>query len=438
MKKNLKFIFLVICISLLTSCGEQYVMLDVYNDIAVDNKVTLRFISQWAGADVRGQVLKKALDEFTLLNPEISIVNESMSGQDFLTKLKIDFASGNDPDVFGLWPGANMLSFIEASKVADLTQTLEQDLEWKGSFDKSTWYYVTENGRTYGIPFEIIYQTMFINRDLFEQYNIKVPENFTGLLKAVSDFRRNGVIPIAYNAQLEGGYFYQNIIASLGGRMESQQPFKAGNVNDCFLEASDYMKELYKLGAFPENSFSLSGREMNNLFFEKKAAMIVQRSEFIGELTKYAVENAEMIPFPYIESGKADKTSLIYGLGSGTFFVSQNAWDDPMKRKAATKLLKFITSEEISNLFISETQMLPAVKSEYPDAYYGGFMRHGRELIDITKELIIPPDNSFDKSVWDNIIINDLPYVLEDKTDAEALWREAAAAVSAQKINGKR
>lgn len=426
MKKGLKILtILTSALLLLTACREEYSVILLEQKTPENQTVNLRFMSQWAGADVKGQLLKKVLSDFMQENQNINVVNESMSGEEFLLKLKIDFASGNEPDVFGLWPGENMLTLIASDKVADLTQTLGQDSEWKNAFDKSTWRHVTENGRIYGIPFEIIYQSMFVNRDLFRQYHVKIPTNFTELKEAVTAFSAVGITPIAYNAEAEGGYLYQNMIASLGGRMESQIPFKGESVNECFLHASDYMQELYSLGAFPENLFHLNTREMNQLFLENKAAMIVQRSDFIGEIAQGSDADIDMIPFPYIEDGKADQTALLYGLGSGTFLVSRRAWEEAPKREASVKLLKHLTSPEVSNLFIRETHMLPAIKSNYPDEYYTGLMRRGRELIDASKEFIAPPDSFFDLSVWNDVIIAELPYVLENNRSAEELWKKA-------------
>lgn len=438
-----------------TSCNslDQYKILHLEDEKVSNNKVTLRFISPWAGTDVKADALKRVLEMFMENNPNIEVINESMSGEDFLVKLKTDFVSGNDPDVFGIWPGSNMMSLIKAGKVADLTPLLDNDSEWKKSFDKSVWYYVTVDNKTYGLPLEIIYQCLFINKDMFEAYHVKVPENFNELKQAVVSFRSQGVIPIAYNAESEGNLIYQNIIASLGGRIEVEQPFKNGKVNDCYLQAADYMKELYELGAFPANAFNLDNKSRDDLFLNKQAAMIVQGSEFIGEVNKQwtTIEQnsmtsdkdnntvgdkqitVDMIPFPSIEGGKADPTALIYGLGSGTFFMSQAAWSDDVRKEASIKLLQFLTSKESATLFVERTRMLSSVKIPPPNVYYSGLMRRGSELIDNTKELIAPPDSFFDRSIWESTVVDQLPYVLEGKQDSQKIWEEVLKSYNANK-----
>ena len=140
------------------------------------DKVTLRFISSWGGVDSKAETLQEMLARFTCSNPDIEIINESLFGEDFLPKIKTDFASGNNPDVFGIWPGSDIRALIQAGKVADLTGLMEENSEWKSSFKSSMFKYTTYDGRLYGLPFEIIFEVMFINRDLLK-YDVPVPSH---------------------------------------------------------------------------------------------------------------------------------------------------------------------------------------------------------------------------------------------------------------------
>ena len=48
-----------------------------------NSKITLRFISSWGGVDSKAETLKQVLSEFENKNPGITIVNESLFGEDF-------------------------------------------------------------------------------------------------------------------------------------------------------------------------------------------------------------------------------------------------------------------------------------------------------------------------------------------------------------------
>lgn len=162
-------------------------------------KTVLRYISSWGGVDSKAETLKSVLSRFELDNPDITVSNESLFGEDFLPKIKTDFASGNDPDVFGLWPGSDINALVKAGKVADLTGLLRDDPEWKRSFDTDMWDYTTHNTRIYGLPVEVIFECMFINKDLFQKYKVPVPQDFEELKSAVLSFKKKNVVPIAFN-----------------------------------------------------------------------------------------------------------------------------------------------------------------------------------------------------------------------------------------------
>ena len=252
-KSVITCLIMAILVMILVSCKsvDRIKPVSLADETEVSSKINLRFISSWGGVDTKSDPLQQVLNGFMEDNPDIEVINESMYGEDFLHKLKTDFASGYNPDVFGLWPGSDIRALVKAGKVADITYLLEEDKEWKDTFGESEWQFTTYDDRIYGLPLEIIYECLFINRDMFVKYNVKVPRTYGDLKQAVIDFRKNGVIPIAYNSTAEGTYLYQNIVARLGGRENVENPFINGSPNKCYVEAMEYVKELYQMEAFP-------------------------------------------------------------------------------------------------------------------------------------------------------------------------------------------
>lgn len=389
-------------------------------------KIKLRFISSWAGTDNKAGKLEELLKKFQIDNPDIEVVNESMNGDEFLFTLKTDFAEGNDPDVFGLWPGSDIKKLIKAGKVADLTEALMTDMKWYESFGKEIWAYDTFNGKIYGLPSEIIYEGLFINRDIFQKYNVKVPTNYDELKNAVITFKKNGIIPIAYNSMTEGTYLYQNIVMKLAGKNCAEDSFTNGKLDKSFKEAMDYVSELYNMGAFPDNAFTIDNNTRNSLFFNKKAAMIVQGSWFIGQGgVDSNDESVEIVPFPAFKTGNADPSALIYGIGNGNFHISSEAWKDKEKRDACLKLLKALTSEETSKYLSNETGYISNIKITTPETNIPRMVVKGRELINHSKELVGPIDSFVDRTVWEDVLVKKFPLVLEKKITADELISEA-------------
>lgn len=409
----------------LISCTEQYTV--TYPDEPEEEqKITLRFISSWGGVDSKAETLQELLDQFTLENKNIEIVNESLFGEDFLPKIKTDFASGNDPDVFGLWPGSDIRALIRAGRVADLTGLLEEYPGWKNSFKASMFDYTTFNGKIYGLPVETIFEALFINTDLFNQNYIQVPETYEELKDAIVRFRKAGIEPIAYNTFAEGTYLYQNMVAMLAGKEIAENPFHP-EFGKYYKKALEYMKELYNLGAFPEKAFTMTNQERNVLFQEKKAAMIVQGSWFIGNFPNDE-ETVDIVYFPSFPDGNAPPNSMVYGLGNGCFHISAAAFNDPEKQDAAVKLLRFLTAKETAVVFAQRTGMISSVDIREFRVDYSQLTRKGQLLLNNGRQFIGPPDSFVDRTAWEEVISDGMPYVLEGKWQIDDLWQRAVEA----------
>jgi len=369
--------------------------------------IELRFLSSWGGTDTKAVQLQLQLEKFEKENPGVKIINESMSGTEFLFKLKTNFAQGNDPDVFGLWPGSDIKILIKQGKVADLTGLLDSNKEWTANFGEDAWGYDQFDGR------------------IFAKYGVKVPETYEELKDAVGVFKDRGIIPIAYNSTPEGTFLYQNIVMKLGGKEDTENPYKSGKINQCYIDGMKYVKELYELGAFPKDAFTIDDKTRDNLFIEKKAAMIAQGSWFIGLGSLNAEdETVDVIPFPAFNEGKSYPSSIIYGLGNGNFHMSTKAFDSYEKREMSIKLLKFLTSVETAKLFSHETGFISNIRIPEEDMQTSRLMRKGKELIADSLELVGPTDSFIDRNLWEQILVTSFPQVLEGRKTPEEVFEE--------------
>lgn len=396
MKKML--LFALLAAFLFSGCTGQSLEGPKIHEVQNDGTVTLRFVNSWGGADSNADALQLIFDNFEEKYPNIKIQNEATFGDDFLPKLKTDFATGNDPDVFGIWPGSDMEALINAGKAADLTDIINLDDEWKNSFINA-WDYCTFDDKIYGLPVEIIYEALFINTEIFKKYGVKAPETYEDFMVLVRLFSSKGVLPIAYNYQSEGTYLYQNIVAQMGGLNDG------GNLRD-YKEGMKKMKELYDRHAFPEDAYLISNSQRNNLFLEGKAAMIVQGSWFTRNIYEAGmVDKVDMMPFPVFDKENQDDYFLIYGLGCGTFFMSQKAFEDDSKKGAAALLLKELTSKEASVVLTNESGFISNIdlsdtKNAYPSLY-----TKGMDLIKNAAHLVPPMDSLIDRNDWENILV---------------------------------
>lgn len=372
-------------------------------------KTIIRFMSSWGGIDNKSYALEQLIKEFNEQNPDIYVINESISGEDFLFNLKTDFASNNPPDVFGLWPGSDLQKLIDLGKIADLKEIYLSDKEWQSRFNPKIQEKYFKGKKIYSIPFEVVYEGLFINKELFQRYRIKVPENMDELFYAIESFNRVGIVPIAYNSTAEGSFIYQNLIAAIGGnKIEVDNKL----LEESMISSMKIMVDLYNKNAFPKNFYVLDDHSRNQLFINKEAAMIVQGSWFLSREMEES-NDIDFIPFPVVNGRKA----VIKGIGNGNFHITNKTFANEKKRMAALKFLKFLTSQRSWELFSS----LPGFKSTLIYKAEDDLKNNRFKVLEEADEHVIPIDHVINRAIWENFIIKKFPLVLEGKIKPEEI-----------------
>ena len=425
-KKILTIISITLLNIMIVSCSSNNSQnSDVVPKSIIPPKIhTINLMTTWGGVDSKAGVLNEIIAKFEEENPNIKISNQSIFGDDYLPTLKTKFASGSEPDVFGLWPGSDIKYLIKADKIADITDTLKQDRTWMDSFNQTSFSATTYNNRIYGIPFELVFEGLFINKDLFDKYDVKEPANYKELKDAVTAFKKNGIIPIAYNSTAEGSYIYQNMIASLGGSQGVEEYLVDGKINKCYIDAMKYMKELNDMGAFSEDSLMIYSDERNNLFFTKQADMIVQGSWFIPYFNKDD-KSVKMIPFPSLTD---EDSKMLIGLGGGTFYISKSAWNSFNKKDNSIEFLKYLTSKESAAYFYETTGLITNLNMEMDLESANSLLAEQsagvyKRILEKNKTPI--PDLVIERSAWEDIVIKQFPKFLLGETTAENIWDQA-------------
>lgn len=407
----------------LTFFNEQQ-QLEISPIKVINPKTQISFVSSWGAYDTKAPGIKEIFKHIMEKDKSIEIEDSSMAGEDFLFILKTSFASGSEPDLFGLWPGSDFNLLVKQGKVADLTGILAENPEWYNSFKPETWDYVTVDQHIYGLPIEMIYEGLFVNTDLFTAYGVKIPTNFEELMEAVHIFREHNIIPIAYNQTPEGSYIYQNMVMKLGGKEDVEHPFdENGKIKRCYIDAMYYMKTLYEAGAFPEQLYELDDKARNELFLNKKAAMIVQGSWFIGQGAIRSEEKyVDIVPFPDMPGGKADSSAIIYGCGNGIFHMSKKAYNDVEKREKCIEVLKEMTSSGNVSVFAKDSGFISNVILQEYAPKKTIMSEKGRKLVENSKELVGAVDWFINRNIWENKIIKQFPEVLKGRVTPEEVF----------------
>jgi len=122
---------------------------------------------------------------------------------DHISKLKVDLASGEGPDTFGLQTGATMKEFKEFLVDVAPNAKAEWGDNWLDKFIPFTTELIKGSlDSYYGLPLGSTYAGMlWADTFYFNKYNYQIPTNLNELKDVAQKFRQNGEYPLAIGAK---------------------------------------------------------------------------------------------------------------------------------------------------------------------------------------------------------------------------------------------
>lgn len=137
--------------------------------------VTLRF-TVWTGNEAHLSLLNEIAAAYQEEHPNVSVQYDTIAFADYTSKLTVQLAGGDPPDVGWLAERAAP-AWINAGVLADLAPSLQQDSKYDYA-DFSEWameLWVRDQA-VYGIPFSTSPSFLIYNRNLFEAAGIDTPD----------------------------------------------------------------------------------------------------------------------------------------------------------------------------------------------------------------------------------------------------------------------
>ncbi len=325
-----------------------------------------------------------ALDKFIDENPNIKVTYEELDQTAYQTKITALGASDDMPDLFML-KGSWVSNFVDNGWVSDVTTELNADSTWKDSYIKGGFDSITRDGKVYGIPQESMTTSLvFYNSKMWADigYN-EFPTTWSELTKAVEKFKAKGITAFVMgnkaNWPAESCW-----LSTLGDRFTGTEwtnsiiNNKGAKFTDPdFVNALKTFQDFAKAGAFNVNINSIDDIEQNSVYFNKKAAAIVNGSWFISDMSsapKDVNDDTKLAILPAVEGGKGDPMTAS---GGPAWFLSLSNKVTDANRQAAISLLKNLTDNRQADVTASmggvtawakptyDTTKVPALYNQY-------------------------------------------------------------------------
>jgi len=358
MKKSLALLlFSVLAVSTIVASGQ--------NESTSDEPTTVSVWTLFTETmdDANAVAFRKALESAKTDLPGIVIEHDATENEAYKTKIKTAMAADDAPDVFFAWGAGFVKPFIDAGKVVALDKYLTDGTADRIKGGANTNFIF--GGDTYGLTFSQWVASLYCNKELFDAYNVKIPDTYDELLTAVKVLNENGVIPITVGEKDKWpGMFWQNAFAIKTAGADMSNSALAGNDSfntPDFTESAKLLSDLVAAGGFVEGALGLDYNEGGALFLEGQAAMYYMGNWFAGDIASHEsgiIDHVVVKRFPTIADGKGDLNQFLGGSIDG-LCVSEMS----KNKETAATVAKYLMEQVSRNLAVAG-EGLPTWKTD--------------------------------------------------------------------------
>lgn len=333
-RKSWSILLLTLCFAMIVAGCSSGSNSKGKNGSSSEEKVTIKFMHLWPEGVSAGQnkIVNQIINDYQTEHSNIIIKQEVLDNEQYKNKLKVLSSSNELPDVGVTWAAGFLKPYVEGNLFAPIDDLLDGQL--KDKFVAGTTEAYAIDGKTYALPLEFNIAPIYYNKEIFQKYNIEIPQTydeFKAVIKTLSD---NGIAPIALGNKdrWTGSLWYMYLADRIAGQQTLADAIsgKGSFQDEGLLKAASEVQALVDSNAFIKGFNGLSNEEGKAEFLNGKAAMYLMGT---WELPNYTTnedipkefrDNVGFFKFPTVAGGKGDINSWVGGPGVG-LFVSQNS-----------------------------------------------------------------------------------------------------------------
>lgn len=303
-----------------------------------EKKTTIRILHFWGDTDTDPscKYLNILLaEEFEKEFPDVDLVQITCDKETYKQKIKVLMAADELPDIMFDYGGGFSEAFVNAGRLLNLDSYLSDF--YKAHVNEQYQNNFIYDGKQYGIGFTQWTGVLYCNQELFNKYNLEIPETFNQLKSVCSEFRNEGIDPIACGmadkwagAQLINNFMFQLCGLELYNDMsEVRQSMN----NDKVVQAAQAVADLLGQGAFSENMMSMNSGDGEEEFLAGEAAMIYNGSWFARTVSDRLGDKVVAVKMPKLFG--AVETNDYHGGCSAGWVVSSATQEPELSVKIA-------------------------------------------------------------------------------------------------------
>ena len=246
-----------------------------------------------------------------------------------------------------------------------------------------------------------------MNTDLFDRFGLDLPTDWEKLVRAIQVFRDNDIVPISVSLSDIPHYLAEfAMLACVPPEELALRPKTFEEVPASWFEAMNLIRELYQLGAFPEDAAFTTESVTTGMFVDGKSAMQFDGSWQVASFSAQRMDSIAVLPMPLRGGGQAE--CYPGGVSMG-FFLTRKAWNSN-RRDAAVALLAALTSKE-SLEKLDNQQMTGRLRSSW-------------EQMTENRRMTQPLQDAMNQQARETWLLECVPAVADGSMSAEACWQK--------------
>lgn len=299
----------------LTSCNNKPVV------TPQENKINISF--SWWGNDVRNEYTIEAIRQFEKLNPDIRVSCRYSEWSGYQLRSNVQMVSRTEADVMQInyaWieqyspDGMGYYDLNTLSDSIDLSNFTENEL-----------FFGMKNGRLNAVPIALNTQTVFINRTIYEQYGLSVPETWDDIFNAAKAMNGERYPMSANNKAV---FFYMVAYAEQqSDRLFIEDDGSLGFTDEDFQTMLEFYSRLIDEKVMPQAEY-FERLNLENGKYAGTVAWLSDAFSYMGGADKagYDVEIADYTVFDDSETlNWYTKPATMYAISANTEYPEESA-----------------------------------------------------------------------------------------------------------------
>ncbi len=302
------------------------------------------------------QFFDEVAASFEESHPGVKVVMTSADNANYKQEISVKLASNAAPDIYFAWSGVYAQNFADGGRALDLSGYINDDQEWSGGIIANQFGPFTFDGKIYGIPMVMDGKAFYYNKEIFDELSLEVPENWEEFMTVLDTLSKSDYIPISLGNQED--WATGHYMTTLNQRMVGADTLAKDYAMEGDFSDPQYVAALERLQAltpyFTPDFNSTSYDTGISDFITGKAAIYYEQFNQVQYIQPAEFEWS-WFDFPDIAQGDGDQNALT-GAPQG-FMVSA----DTKHPEEAVEFLKYLTSKEIAQKMVKDTQMISCV-----------------------------------------------------------------------------